>query len=43
MKSIKKQWDKLFSQGFSYRKNLDINPKKSNAILDLGSGQGNLT
>ena len=41
MKSIKKQWDKLFSQGFSYRRKFRYNPNVSGAILDLGSGQGN--
>ena len=41
MKSIKKQWDKLFSKGFSYRRKFRYTPNVSGNILDLGSGQGN--
>jgi len=41
MKSIKKQWDKLFSSGFYYRRKFQFKPNVSGFILDLGSGQGN--
>jgi len=41
MKNIKKQWDKLFSEGFSYRRKFRYSLNVSGKILDLGSGQGN--